>query len=362
MKKIIFIAGGLSQPRIIKRINSFNNNFEFEVYGYKRDLYDCNKLSDSIPINILGYQKNGSGYLKKIINTIKDLHSIIKKNGKENVVFYSFGFVLTFFLFLFRAKYIYELSDIIYGSKKYNFCMPILKKIEKLMVKKSELTVMTSEGFKYFLFKDQHIPNVLIKPNQMSPFFKNIKRNAFDFRNKDSLNFSFIGQVRYPNTIFRFAKIIGEKFPNHTFSFYGEGNYSYLSKSLSKKFLNIYDFGRYKNPEDLESIYSKTDMVVTCYHTKSLNVRIAEPNKLYECMFFCKPIIVSEKTFLSTQVKHFGCGYMLDAYSDESIIKFIDNISLQKLYEMSKKESNIPTELLIDNSTELLERVKQILL
>ena len=52
------------------------------------------------------------------------------------------------------------------------------------------------------------------------------------------------------------------------------------------KFPNVKLHGKFKNPSDLSVIYNKIDLNVICYDTTSINVRIAEPNKLYESIFF----------------------------------------------------------------------------
>ncbi len=59
-RKIVFITGALSQPRIIKRINSFiDNGYEVEVYGFDRGKYSINKETYKCDINIVGEQKDG---------------------------------------------------------------------------------------------------------------------------------------------------------------------------------------------------------------------------------------------------------------------------------------------------------------
>ena len=97
-----------------------------------------------------------------------------------------------------------------------------------------------------------------------------------------------------------------------------------VEKKLFKKAFEI--ASSLKNPEDLNSIYSNVDIVVACYEAENLNERIAEPNKLYEAMFFCKPIIVSKDTFLANQVNENKFGWVVDAYNDAEIIEFVKNI------------------------------------
>ena len=116
--------------------------------------------------------------------------------------------------------------------------------------------------------------------------------------------------------------------------------------------------GHFKNPEDLESIYNNIDVVVSCYDISTINERIAEPNKLYESMFFCKPIVVSPGIFLAKQVETFNCGFTLDASSDSKICNFLDNLNIDNLNKISNHVFRMDKESLIDNPQALFDFIK----
>lgn len=52
----------------------------------------------------------------------------------------------------------------------------------------------------------------------MSPYLKNIERRILK-KSTDKIVFSYVGAFRYPDTVFRFARVIGEKYPRHQFFF-----------------------------------------------------------------------------------------------------------------------------------------------
>ena len=108
----------------------------------------------------------------------------------------------------------------------------------------------------------------------------------------------------------------------------------------------------------MENIYKQVDVVISCYDTSTINERIAEPNKLYEAMFFCKPIVVSPGTFLANQVTNYECGYTLDASCDSTIYKFLDNINIEELNEICAKLFRMGKDQLIDNPSPLLSFVE----
>lgn len=355
--KLVFIVDSISQPRCIKRILSFfQAGYQCEVYGYDRNKYNCNSFPPEINVTILGNLRDGTDYWKKLMHYYKQICNIIQQYQTENVLYYSFGFISTLILYFKGIRYIYEISDILYGYPKFSMFLWLLKFLDKKMIKKSVLTIMTSEGFKKFY--GLNVEKIILQPNKLNKVFNNFKRQAIHLTDTNGLIFAFVGAVRY-KTIFRFAEVIGKFFPQHEFHFYGQaGNRSLeLCQKLSSEYPNIKYFGAYKNPDDLEYIYRKIHIVVATYDVTSLNERLAEPNKLYESLFFCRPIIVSDRIFLSEQVKKFNCGYCLDAVKEESIIEFLKKINIDEINNISQREIQIDSSVLIDNPTEILEKL-----
>lgn len=358
-KSIVFVAGTLSQPRIIRRIESFyNRGYDIKVYGYDRGVYTINKLPQDIDVYTLGEMTDGSNYFKRLFQVRRDVKKLVKQEGKS-VVYYAFGFVEAFFLKNNGVSYVYEISDIFYGYKRFDLIRPLLKFIDVSLVKKSVCTVVTSQGFVDYLFKEAP-SNIVNLPNKLNTYFANVSRVQSNV-SKEHLVFSFIGAIRYPNTVLRFAKVIGENYPNHEFHFYGD---SVLVKRFEEElssFQNVTFFGPYRNPQDLKEIYSKIDVVVACYETESLNERIAEPNKLYEAIFFNKPIIVSTNSFVGQRVKELNCGLVIDAYSEEAIMYAIDSLTPEKIKEFSYNNACIDSESLIDSPGLLFNKLSEII-
>ena len=357
MKKIIFI-GGLNHPRTIKRITTFYNyGFDVVVYGYDRQRFqNVNSIPDKIEAHKLGTAIDGGGYIRKLFSLMASIRKICKKYNDEEVSYYSFGFISSLLLYFLTSKpYIYEISDIIYANFNNKYIRSILRYIDRKVIRGSHLTLMTSKGFEEWLFPKNPPQNIIIQPNKMNSYFHSIERKAKHI--SDNINFAFIGWLRYPNTIFRFAKIIGESYPKHSFHFYGDSDYRDQAAALANQYNNIYFHGKFKNPEDLEKIYNSIDVVIACYDTSTINERIAEPNKLYEAMFFCKPIVVSPNIFLAKQVEHYGCGLTLDASSDENITSFLDCLEVNKLNKIVKTCLSVDKEELIDNPNILVQRV-----
>lgn len=349
--KIIFILSSVSQPRCIKRIKSFiMKGYDVEIYGFDRGKYSQNATIDGKRINIVGTKKDGSGYFEKLIQTFKAISKIIRHHKSPHNVFYVFGIYQAIFMTFFDKKYIYEISDILYGYSKFDKLRSLFKKIDQFLIKKSTLTVFTSAGFTHFFFTEKPA-NIIIQPNKINPSFRNnIRPSLCTPQDSKRLTYSYVGAFRSPNTIFRFAQIIGEYYPNHYFNFYGESALSNEAINIADKYSNVSFFGSYKNPDDLFDIYNSIHLVIACYDTSDLNERILEPNKLYEALYFKKPIVVSKNTYLADRVKHFGCGFAIDASSDQSIIAFIESLSIEKIKEVEENILKVSLDEIIDDN------------
>lgn len=241
MKTIVFIASAISQPRVIKRIDSlYKAGFNVKVYGFDRGIYNCNKIPDYIDLEYLGNMKDGSGYLKKAQQFNKCIDYIIKQNNKPDTIFYSFSIISSFFLMRKKVKYVYELSDLLYGYPKFDFIRPFCKFIDKLIIKKSLLTVMTSSGFKDYLFNNSSPGNIIVQPNKLSSFFIDKNRPEYVSIDINHIKFAFVGAIRYKETVLRFAKVVGEYYQNHEFHFYGDSIISKDFQNETNKYNNVF--------------------------------------------------------------------------------------------------------------------------
>lgn len=359
MKKIVCITGLATQPRFIKRVQTLlSAGYEVTVYGRNREGYIGNALPEGVEYIDKGIQKDGKDYFSKFIAGYKDVRDLIKQYRSQDVWFYSFSLLTAVWFYFRRAKYLYEISDILYGYKRLRIIEPLIKSLDKRIIKRSQLTVMTSEGFYRYFFGDAKLTNVLIQPNKVSSKINIESRETT--RIGDSIRFSFIGAIRYFDTILRFAKVVGEKFPQHTFHFWVDSSFGDAFREECKCYSNVIFHGKFKNPEDLNTIYSPTDVVVACYENSNLNERIAEPNKMYEAILYCKSIVVQKGTFVADRVLEYQCGYAIDAYSEAEIERFINGLTVNKLAAISEKERCVEMADLIDNPMDIINKLKRI--
>ncbi len=358
---IVFIALQLSQPRCIKRIKAiFEAGFRVKVYGFDSGLYNDSLKSLPFPVERIVKREKNQSKIKKTTFFITHIKQILQENEKDSL-FYLFGFEIAIFVYLLGCKkYIYEEADVTAARINNFFVRNLLLFLDRRIIKHSYRTIFTSGGFAPFIYPHRAPEEKFIMmPNKLSPFFDEEKKLRVRPSNIDieHIKFGFIGLIRYPNTIVRFARVIGRDFPQHEFHFWGDIEREEYIDEETRSFKNVFIHGRFNNPEDLMSIYDKIDISIVCYDTASGNVKIAEPNKIYESIFFEKPIVVSSGTYLAERVKNYGIGYDINAGDDETIAHFVNNLSKDDLDSKVDTMNSISWQEVVDNSDALIESI-----
>lgn len=360
MKKIVFVSTAMTAPYVLKKIKAFRaKGFETILYAYNRgNDFERIENQDLGHVIDLGYLESGKGYVKKLLYHIRSLKRVYKENQQKDSIFILFMFDLALINMLFyRRKIVYHISDLTYTKSKNSFLVSIFRKVDRYIVKKSYLTMVTSQGFCKYLFpegdvynKFYEVPNLLQEDN---PYRRGC---ATPLSSINSLRFAFVGLSRYKSPI-RIAKVIGEKYPNHTFAFYGNGIPELMMEidDLVNKYPNVTSYGRFNSSTDLDKIYSNFDILICCYDVTNINVKLAEPNKLYESIFFNKPIVVSSDTFLAERVKDLGVGYSCNCENERSIIDFIDALKISDINSTIERIKNHPTDSLVDNGEKVVK-------
>lgn len=359
MKKVIFITSNIQLPRVVRRINEFvDRGYDAEVYYFDRAEF-VNK-SDKIKASLhqIGEVSSApSSYLKRIPSQMKNVRKVARMYSRKDVVFYLFGIDIAI-LFPYKKKniqYIYEESDLRHTYIKNRLAVRFFEFFDKRIIRSSLLTIFTSEGFCKYHYGDSKPQNVDFITNRLAPSIKSYEIKGRNQYNPQNVKIGFVGSPRY-KAVCNFVRVLCEKYPQHEFHFYGEP----IAQNLEvlKKYGNCYFHGAFTNPQDLPDIYHNMDLVLATYDTDYENVRYAEPNKLYEAMYFEVPIIVSTGTFLAEKVNKLGIGFDIDAYNNKEVINFIENISENKIKEKVEKIRKIPKDMLLSINDSVFEKLE----
>lgn len=342
-KKIVFVLNAVSLTRCQKRVQEFiDHGYDVDVYGFERGGETYAKPAN-YTIETIGYHTVSMSYYKRLLVIYQALRKLHKKyRHQEDVVFYYFFFDVAFAASLVSKRpYIYEESDIPYANIGNSFLLNYLKRKDKSIIRKSLMTVMTSEGFINYHGLENQRANIQLVPNRVNPALLQLPYSHKTL-DKDHLSIGFVGGFRY-KSVYNFAEVVAQHFPQITFHVFGTlmENVSEIQE-LSQKHENVILHGIFKNPQDLPSVYEQLDVVLATYDATSINAQYAEPNKMYESIFFRVPIIVSKGTFLSEKVNRLGIGYAVNGLDKEEVKAFLEGLTKEDIESKVKGLDAVP--------------------
>lgn len=362
MKKINFILNALD-GHSYKRIEEFIElGYEVKVYGFDREL---NKQYEGIETTVLASFPNALSYKNRIRIIFGALKQLLKNTRRtDEDYWYYFGLQMAMFgVFLNKnKKYFFEESDMTHLGIKNKLVRIVLEALNKRIIRKSTFTVFTSEGFLHYHFGNNadKQQNVVVMPNKIHPDVMKFPMKDKKATEPNKIRFGFVGFIRY-QAVYSMAELISRNFPQHEFHFYGEIQLSSDAekfKSLEGR-NNVFFHGFFKNPDKLADVYSNIDVVISTYDISSINVLYAEPNKLYESIYFRTPIIVSKGTFLERQVNKYHTGWSVDAF-DETAVCGLVKIIEKDLKPMTEAMNAIPQSVGVDSNEPLSEIINRL--
>lgn len=354
----VFIVPSISDSHFKNRIIEFiERSIDVVVYGFSRPNQTIPK---GLPykFELLGELRD-ENYKERFFLYTRCFKDLGKKYKGNEFCFYLCGLDIAMFFHYInpQAKYVYEECDLIhtYMGKLKN----PLEWVDKRIIKNSVLTVTTSEGFINYHFNGVRPSNVVLAENKLNPSVLNFVVKPKKVFSSDTISVGFVGGPRF-DSVYNFIDVFCRTFPKGFFHIYG-GPVTEQFEEL-KKYKNCIFHGFFKNPDDLPEIYSSIDIVVATYDTKFENVRYAEPNKIYESIYFETPIVVSSGTFLADKVKRLGIGYDINAMNDDEVVGFINGLTDEKLKERAQNAQSIDKKLTLNVNDELFELLSQVIM
>lgn len=336
LPKIVFLLGKATNSHSKNRVEEFiANGFDVQVYGFtggnNLDV-DCT----SFPVEIVGGIEDGN-YLSRLSLYLRTFRRIKNRHRNEDVVFYIFGLDKAIFFTLLgrKVKYIYEEADLVHTYLGSRILRYAFERLDKIVISRSLQTVLTSDGFVQYHFGCTKPENVVVVSNRLNVSVQTLayhKKRKFD---REHIKIGFVGWPRF-ESVLSFIKIFCSEFPQHEFHVYGAP----VSKEFQEltKYPNYFLHGKFQNPVDLPNIYANIDLVLSTYDVRFENVKYAEPNKIYESIYFETPIIVSDGTFLAEKVDALNIGFHINALDSNNVVAFIKGLSLESI---SEKIANI---------------------
>ena len=341
MREIVFILSSLNDPHYRKRVE------EFMDHGYSVTVYGFNRIGRELPESrytpvVLGEIPNRS--FKSRIRILNSGIRSISDKCKGKLCFYSSLDIAIFASRHIKSPYIYEVCDLTELTISNRLVRNLLTRINKRFIRKSVTTIITSQGFMEH-FSDIDPNKFSLIPNKVSPDIPDYRGERKTIA-KETIKIGFAGVIRF-ETIYHFTKACAEYGKNIELHLYGIFNrrdeWSSKIEDLVNQYDNIVYHGMFSNPGDLPSIYSDIDMVL-CTYTPTPGVKYAEPNKLYEAIYFRCPIIVSKNVFLGDKVSRMNVGYTINAMDETEIKSFLSTLNEEDFQKKVQACENIPQE------------------
>lgn len=360
--KYIFIINSLGNSHWRNRVDEFvSRGYEVVLYAYSRNDVVNNGLSQS-NVEVLADFPNTLPYFKRLGIYFRTLPKVIKKHKKENVCYYFFGLDTAMVASLFiKQPYIFEESDLVHSYLGNKLLVRIMERIDKYIIAHSTFTLFTSEGFLKYHYGTKKPDNTFVIPNRLNPAIQELKEEEKLPFVPNRIRFAFVGGARY-ESIVKMAEYISSYSKEMEFHFYGavQEEEKHLFTHLQNT-PNIIWHGAFKNPKDLPEIYSAVDVVVSTYDVKYDNVRYAEPNKIYEAIYFRTPIIVSSGTFLAEKVSRLGIGYDVDPLDKDAVFSLIKRIQTEGIDHIVNNISKIDRLEAVNINDSFFQRLEEVL-
>jgi hypothetical protein len=307
----------------------------YEVLFWNRE-----NLKYKLPKNYLSYnlksRYNKSPYYK-IFDFIKYslwIRKQLKKRSYSKLIILttlSGLFIFDLLLKKFSNKYIFDIRD--YSYEHINF----FKFIEKMIIKKSFFTCISSEGFKEFLPQGY---DYIVTHN----FSKDEIDNSIEFKKKKTnakINVTFIGAMRYFDHQVKIIEKLA-KDPRFTLTYHGTGSEfeKYKEYLDEKKITNVKLTGRYNNT-DKKKLLKYTDILNNSYITdKLIEIEYAISNKYYDGLIYKIPQLVETNTLKQKITEENEVGIGIDVDNDnfaEILYQYYYSINPDKFNMQCKK-------------------------
>lgn len=295
-----------------------------------------------LPDNHYAYNVPSQGSIIGKIKKFFGWRSFVKKTMKQNSVQYAI--ILTtwpgvkmvdFWSGKFKNKYILDIRDFSSeGIKLYSMCV-------NRLVKKSSMTVISSEKFKTWLVDS---PKISVAHNMPINYTEN---DSVTLKKGLPFTIGYVGLVNYEKQncalLDAFAK---------------DENVKLVYKGTIEKSCHIKEYcetanmknviftGRYNNSEK-QYLYNDIDMINAIYGNNSLVVTTALPNKLYDCIIYKKPMLASKGTYLGELVEKYHIGLAIDTEKDDISTNIHEYVN------------DFDEKLFLAGCQELLEKVKR---
>lgn len=295
----------------------------FESRGVKYDVINWDRLQIDQKSEYTyrdkkkDHRRNYFDYIR-YSNFIKE---IISRNKYDRIIVFSLqlGFFLRKLLLeKYNSRSILDIRDYNKIAKYYDF---------KRIIKNTHYTVISSRGFLEWLIRQD---NVIINHNtNITCYDKDIPVNS---HKEETTELSYIGAIRDSETQIKLISELTNR-KDIILSYHGEGEEEETKRIIdyvrANNIKNILITGKYQVNEE-KYLYDKADIVNIIIPVNDKNSKTLLPNRLYNAVFFGKPVVTLKGNYVASVIEQFGLGLVINSIEEaEKIVSYFHNYDYQ---------------------------------
>lgn len=346
MTKFVFILPVQSAVHCYKRIRSLQAlGVKTDIYSYERNYYPS-KLQPT-EYTSLGSISHGK-YLRRLRPMTRAIATLRRAAQSADVV-YTFGldtllqaFVATRGLKV-APKLVYEATDIRSILTGQNVQSAALRWLERFLLRRVHLLVVTSEAFVSGYFRGVQgvqVPYLVIENKlmaEMMPPFTPAPRP-----NDDVLRIGYFGHIRCHASWQVLKRVAQESEGRVRVQVAGIIDDINTAQADLAATPGMTYRGTFVSPDDLPALYSQVDISWIAHFHGINNTKWARGNRFYESSYFQKPMFAQTGTIDGEVVASKGLGVCLDLADEDTAVRTVLSTRLSDLDHWRRNLMTLP--------------------
>lgn len=354
--RVVSVLPVLGHPRDSKRVSMLRQaGFDVSVAAFER-AYHQGRMPDA-PVTSLGRIEHGR-YLRRAIRMIFALPKLRRALRGAHLA-YASGQDMALFAIAaslgMGLPVVLEVGDIRHVQVARGFKGRIARMLDRLIVGRSRLLVVTAKGFAEGHYRDRlgsRIPWLLMENKLDEAPLKaalSTPRSAAPPRREGVVRIGYFGVIRCPwswQALREVARRGNGRFEVVIAGFCMDPEDLPQQAGLEPR---VSFHGSYRSPQDLPGLYESVDMVWACYPGPDREdpdwrwaQAICRSNRFYESCFFGKPLITLAESADGQEVERLGIGLALREQSIEAVWSTLDRVTEQELGVWRDRMARLP--------------------
>lgn len=369
-QRAVFVSTAFSQPRHQRRARMLlDAGMNVRVYAFGRGLYSSNTHASGVELVDFGSLESGR-YVRRLPTLLRTAMLIRSMEAKEKFTpafQYVFGLdsaLIASLAFDRTVPLVYEVGDIRNQDPRASIISRAIYALERRIVNTATVIVVTTSAF-----IEQYFSHMAPGVTKKSLVIKNRLPSAFvDMADRTPgrplarpIRIGFVGLFRYAKSLLPLVDAVSDRVGAYELHLFGDGPLRDALQTRARNAQNVFYHGPFKNPDDLKDIYDFIDINYVVYDNSELNVRLAIPNKLYESIYFGKPMVVAAKTQLAEWVRKLDIGFVVDPGQKGFAGEFLDGLCFTRLRKCASNALTLPTSYAIQDDEQTLAELSRLL-